>query len=52
MKNDIALIELMEDVPKSDKVQYLCLDPATQVEVNETVYAVGWGSLNMNSSGN
>ena len=41
----------MEDVQKSEDVQYLCLDPAVQLSVGETVYAIGWGSINVDGNG-
>ena len=44
--NDIALIKLSTEVPKSETVNYLCLDPLLQINVGEKVYAAGWGSTN------
>ena len=49
--HDIALLELENAVPKSEEVQYLCLNPYFQLRTGDTVQAIGWGSADGIGSG-
>jgi secreted trypsin-like serine protease len=41
--NDLALIELTQNVTTSAYVSPICVNQKIQLSVNEPVYAVGWG---------
>lgn len=47
-KNDLAILQLDQDVMLSDSVGYICVNPETNTLAGTDLFAVGWGFTEKN----